>query len=343
MAKLRQLMLRLLTEVLSPPSCAAGNCDGADFGGERFQESMGGGHEGEVAGVGDQDQFFIGRLDAPEIVNRGLGWCDDVILALNDEVGRVDIAGDLGQIGGKLVRKDVLAGELHSVFKILELFRLPGLQFARLAAKVLQPFTVRRRPKRAHMVFAAEGEVLLGVGQVGPVGFDFFDCGLIAILARFGQHQVVLRFDHGGPACHLAGANIGGEEFRAHLHHAGGDDRSPGVAEDDDPLFAEIAAEIFGEFHAVLGDAVERDIGRLCAVAAESVAGTALVPLNHGEGFLPGPVDFGLRPLRFARASVHDEQHGVRAVVAANADPLIDTTKRDKQNSIDLRGSGHSG
>ena len=30
-------------------------------------------------------------------------------------------------------------------------------------------------------------------------------------------------------------------------------------------------------------------------------------------------------------------QHGVRAVVAANADPLIDTTKRDKQNSIDLR------
>jgi pimeloyl-ACP methyl ester carboxylesterase len=63
-------------------------------------------NQGNVAGVGDQDQFFLGRLDAPEIINRGLGWCDDVILALNDEVGRVDIAGGLGQNGGKLVRKD---------------------------------------------------------------------------------------------------------------------------------------------------------------------------------------------------------------------------------------------
>ena len=51
--KLRQLILRLLTEVLSPPSCAAANCDGADFSGERFQEFAGGGHEGEVAGIGD--------------------------------------------------------------------------------------------------------------------------------------------------------------------------------------------------------------------------------------------------------------------------------------------------
>jgi hypothetical protein len=53
MPKLRQLILRLLTEVFSPPSCAAANCDGADFSGERFQEFAGGGHEGEVAGIGD--------------------------------------------------------------------------------------------------------------------------------------------------------------------------------------------------------------------------------------------------------------------------------------------------
>jgi hypothetical protein len=33
---------------------AAVNCDGTDFGGERLQEFIGSGHEGEVAGVGDQ-------------------------------------------------------------------------------------------------------------------------------------------------------------------------------------------------------------------------------------------------------------------------------------------------
>ncbi|MGA8212924.1 MAG: hypothetical protein WB799_04980, partial [Candidatus Sulfotelmatobacter sp.] len=53
MAKLRQLILRLLTEVLSPPSCAAGNCDGPDFRGERFQQSIGGGHEGKWLTISD--------------------------------------------------------------------------------------------------------------------------------------------------------------------------------------------------------------------------------------------------------------------------------------------------
>src|SRR5215469_14487142 len=109
------------------------------------------------------------------------------------------------------------------------------------------------------------------------------------------------------------------------------------MAQDDDLLFAELAAEIFGELDAIFGDAVESDFGRVCAVAAEGVASTALIPLHHGEGLFPWPVDFGLRPLRFAWASVDDEQHGVRAVVAANADPLINTTKRDKQHSINLR------
>ena len=109
------------------------------------------------------------------------------------------------------------------------------------------------------------------------------------------------------------------------------------MTEDDDLLFAEIAAEILGEFDAILGDAVERDVGRFCAVAAEGVASAALIPLHHNEGLLPWPVDFGLRPLRFTWATMNNQQHRVGAVFAANADPLIDTAERDKQYSIDLR------
>src|SRR6516225_5602028 len=103
-------ILQLLTEVLSPPSCAAGNCGGADFSGERFQEFIGGGHEGEVAGVGDQDQFFLGCLDALEVVNGGLRRGNDVVLPLDDEVGGVDVARCLRQVRGDLVGQDVLAG-----------------------------------------------------------------------------------------------------------------------------------------------------------------------------------------------------------------------------------------
>ena len=109
------------------------------------------------------------------------------------------------------------------------------------------------------------------------------------------------------------------------------------MAEDDDLLFAEFAAEILGEFGAILGDAVESDVGRVYAVAAEGVAGAALVPLHHDEGLLPWPVEFGLWPLRFARTTMNNQQHGVGVVFAANADPLIDATERDKQHSIDLR------
>src|ERR1700734_1039097 len=99
---------------------------------------------------------------------------------------------------------------------------------------------------------------------------------------------------------------------------------------DDDLLFAEFVAEICGQLDAIFGDAVERDVGRFCSVAAEGVTGAALVPLHNYESLLPWPVDFGLRPLRFARATMNNQQHGVGAAFAANADPLIDTAERDK-------------
>src|SRR5215469_12635811 len=105
----------------------------------------------------------------------------------------------------------------------------------------------------------------------------------------------------------------------------------------DDLLLAELAAEIFGQVDAVSGDAIERDIGRVCSVAAEGVACAPLVPLDHNEGLLPLLVDFGLWPLRFARATMNNQHNRVGAVFAANADPLIDTAERDKQPSISLR------
>jgi len=98
-----------------------------------------------------------------------------------------------------------------------------------------------------------------------------------------------------------------------------------------------MSAEILGELDAVPGDAIEIDIGRVCTVAAVRVAGTALVPLHHDEVLFPLPVKFGLRPLRFARTSMDNQQHGVLVVVSSNADPLIDTTKPHKHYSIDFR------
>lgn len=88
-----------------------------------------------------------------------------------------------------------------------------------------------------------------------------------------------------------------------------------------------------------MGDAVKRDVGRVCAIAAESVAGTALVPLHNREDFLPWLIQFGLRPLRFAWASVDDEQHGVKAVVATNANPLLQSAEGNECGFNDGGGS----
>jgi hypothetical protein len=105
--------------------------------------------------------------------------------------------------------------------------------------------------------------------------------------------------------------NIGGEEIGTHLQHARGDDRSPGVAEYDDLLFAELMAEVNGEFDTVFGDAVEGDVGGFLSVAAIGVARAALVPMHYDEFLFPWPIDFGSRPLRLTRAAVDDQQHRV--------------------------------
>src|SRR5437763_5818829 len=311
------------------------NCYGADFVGKRLQEFIGGGHEGEVSGVGDQDQFFLRRREAFEIVKSGLGRCNNVVLSLDYEIGGVQVAGSLRKVSSHLVWQDVLTCELHSIFKILELFRFLSLQFGCLAAQVLEPCQIGWRPQRAEMVFIEEAKVA-SVGWAGTTDIlKLFERGLIAILPRLGQQQVVLDIERRSPACDLAGTNIGREKIWTHLHHASRDHRTPRVSEEDDLLFAKIAAEILDELDAILGDAVERHVGRDCAVAGESVAGAALVPLHDCEGFLPWSVNFGLRPLCFARTAVDNEKHGVCAVLAANTDPLIDTTKRDKRRPVD--------
>ncbi|HJT71120.1 MAG TPA: hypothetical protein VJ731_13050 [Terriglobales bacterium] len=64
-------------------SCAAGNCDRADFGDERLQKFVGGSHPGEVAGIGDENQFLFRRLHAVVIVNGCLRGRDDIVLALD--------------------------------------------------------------------------------------------------------------------------------------------------------------------------------------------------------------------------------------------------------------------
>ena len=66
------LLSATFRSLYSPPLCPASKCDWVNFIGEHLQEFIGGGNQGEVAGIRDQDQFLLGRMDALEIFNGGL-------------------------------------------------------------------------------------------------------------------------------------------------------------------------------------------------------------------------------------------------------------------------------
>jgi hypothetical protein len=96
---------------------------------------------------------------------------------LDEEVGGLDVARRLRQVRGDLVGQDALAGALHSVFKVLELFRLSSLQFGRLAAQVLQPVLIGGNPQRSKIIFVEKIE-MIGVGRAGaPDGLKLSDGG----------------------------------------------------------------------------------------------------------------------------------------------------------------------
>ena len=87
------------------------------------------------------------------------------------------------------------------------------------------------------------------------------------------------------------------------------------MAEHDNLLLAERAAKMIGDFDSVLRDAVDGDVGHLCAIAAGGVPGAALVPLDDGERF-PGLIPVGGHPLRLARYPVTHQQHRIAAILA---------------------------
>jgi len=69
---------------------------------------------------------------------------------------------------------------------------------------------------------------MIAIGRAGSANrFKLFDRGLVSILARFSEEQVVLDVDDRHPACDLTRPNVGGEEIGAHLDHAGGNNRTP--------------------------------------------------------------------------------------------------------------------
>src|SRR5438270_7736644 len=115
------------------------------------------------------------------------------------------------------------------------------------------------------------------------------------------------------------------------------------MAQHDYFFLAERAAKVIGQLDSVLCDSVECDLRRLLAIATVGVAGTTLVPLNDGELLLPGPIHFSLRPLRLARSAVNHQQHRIAAILALDADPLIDAADRNQRRLVDagVRVFGH--
>src|SRR6266851_2433286 len=84
-------------------------------------------------------------------------------------------------------------------------------------------------------------------------------------------------------------------------------------------------AKVFHDFNAVTDHAVDGHLAAaLCSVASERSAGSALIPLHHGEEFFPLPEARPLRHKRDARASVQHQQDGVVDVFAMNLNPLVD-------------------
>src|SRR5215468_9393622 len=98
------------------------------------------------------------------------------------------------------------------------------------------------------------------------------------------------------------------------------------MAENDDFCLAQPTTKVFGNFDAIFGDPIERDLRRLCSITPKSMSGAPLIPLHDRERFFPSLVFLACRPLRFARPTVNDQQHWICAIFALDANPLINPT-----------------
>jgi hypothetical protein len=96
------------------------------------------------------------------------------------------------------------------------------------------------------------------------------------------------------------------------------------VTEDDDLFLAERAAKIGGDFDSVFRNPVEGNVRRLCPVPVEIVPSATLIPLHDCERFFPRLILIGRWPLRFAWSIVNHEQRRIIAIIALDAEPLVD-------------------
>src|SRR5580704_14908665 len=113
------------------------------------------------------------------------------------------------------------------------------------------------------------------------------------------------------------------------------------MAEDEDFFTAETLAEVVNHFDGVGVHAVNVHGGALnvFAVRGISFACTALVPLNDGEVFLPGPLESsGDGHKGGAGSAVKEEQNGTLPRFTADFDPLIDAADRGALDSVDSIG-----
>src|SRR5207248_11706732 len=103
------------------------------------------------------------------------------------------------------------------------------------------------------------------------------------------------------------------------------------MTENYDLVLAQMFPQILSHIYAIPGHAINghRRSHRFACFSQRS-AGAPLVPLHYGEVFFPGSKEQERPRIRYITwTAVQKQQHGIAAVLAADRDPLFDSTDTD--------------
>jgi hypothetical protein len=99
------------TQAVFRPSCAPRHSDRTNLRNQSLEELIRRSHPGEVAGVGDDDQFLLRRLHALEVINCGLGRRNDIVLALDHKERGINVTSRFRKIRRNLIGLDFFAAK----------------------------------------------------------------------------------------------------------------------------------------------------------------------------------------------------------------------------------------
>jgi hypothetical protein len=126
------------------------------------------------------------------------------------------------------------------------------------------------------------------------------------------------------------GGHQGVEQVRPAFDQGHSRERAHRLGQQDHLVLAQVPAEELGDLDGVGDPAVEGHLAAAgLAVAAQGLAGPAVVPLDHREVLLPGPQGQGEDRVGPTWPAMQDKQHGIVAVLPPDLDPLVDPTDLD--------------